>query len=259
MSRRSLGRSAMLLGVAGVSLAWWAGTDPRLTMRLDARTSEAVSAIVESAKREGVPTEPLIKKALEGASKRAAGETIIAVVRGYANDLRRAREALGPKSSEEEVKAGADALRAGVKMQELERLREAKAGQRFAVALDAMSYLVNRGVPADTASSALVRLVLASATDEQITALRADIERDIAGGMPSGLSTAARANGLEQVIAAADENGGAPGTALPSGRGSIGSAGLGVNAGAAVQGNAATGGVPNDGPKPSPRGKPKRP
>ncbi|MEP7345362.1 MAG: hypothetical protein ABI877_08845, partial [Gemmatimonadaceae bacterium] len=81
----------MIAGVFGVSIAWWQGTDPRLTMRLDARTRDAVSAIVDSALKDGVPTEPLIDRALEGASKRAEGSLIVTAVRSFARDLRRAR------------------------------------------------------------------------------------------------------------------------------------------------------------------------
>ena len=67
--------------------------DPRL-LRLDERTRAAVSAVVEGARREGLPTEPLIDKALEGASKRAPGPSIVNVVKSWVADLRRAREAL---------------------------------------------------------------------------------------------------------------------------------------------------------------------
>ena len=262
MSARG-GRLILTLAIAGASAAWWTGVDPRLAMRLDAKTSEAVAAIVDAARQEGIPTEPLINRALEGASKRAAGDVIVAVVRSWVGDLRRARQALGTSATEAEIDAGAKALRAGVRVQELQRLGQAKAGVRYAMALDVMSYVINRGVPPDTAARVVVSLVLASATDEQLTTLRADIERDIVGGTPAALAASARGMGLERVIAvaAATNNGGAPGAALPSGRGSIGGGGLPVNSVAgSVQGNAATGVAPGDGSRaPAPRGKPRKP
>jgi hypothetical protein len=232
-------------------------------MRLDAKTSQAVSAIVDAARSEGIPTESLIDKALEGASKRAAGDMIVAAVRGWMTDLRRSRQALGESASDAEVDAGAKALRAGVKVQDLQRLGQSKAGVRYAMALDVMSYVINLGVLPDTAARVVVSLVLASATDDQLNALRSDIQRDINGGIPAALAASARGIGLGATIAAAAaNNGGAPGAALPSGRGSIGGGGLPVNGNVAgsVQGSAAKGVAPGEGSRaPAPRGKPKKP
>ena len=260
--RRFLGRTAMITGVFGASIAWWQGTDPRLTLRLDARTRDAVSAIVDSALKDGVPTEALIDRALEGASKRAEGSLIVSAVRSFARDLRSARIALGPASSNAEVVAGAHALRSGVKVQELERLRQVRSGQRYALALDVMTFIINRGVPSDTASSVIVGLVLASATDEQISGLRVDVEHDIAGGVPPGLAVSSRGVGVERAVLAMGGDGGAPGAALPSGRGSIAPGGLPANGGVAgsVQGNATrAGATPGEASRPpAPRGKPKK-
>ena len=79
-------RHAMVRGVCAVlMLAEFAGAqggarDPRLETRLDPQTRAAVAAIVDSAKLVGLPVEPLIDKALEGASKRAPGARIISAV-----------------------------------------------------------------------------------------------------------------------------------------------------------------------------------
>lgn len=257
---RSLGRLGLVAGLFGASIAWWYGTDPRLDLRLDARTRDAVSAIVDSAKSDGVPTEPLIDRALEGASKHAAGPIIVNAVRLFARDLRRARTALGPASTDAEVVAGAHALRSGVKVQELERLRQVRAGQRYALALDVMTYIINRGVPTDTASSVIVSLVLASATDAQLTGLRDDVERDMSGGMPAGLAVTSRGLGVERaVLTAQGGDGGVPGAALPSNRGSIAPGGLPVSGVAgSLQGNATTATPGEAARPPAPRGKPKK-
>ena len=114
-------------------------SDPRLTNRLDRETRDAVDAIIESARKSGVPTEPLVDRALEGASKRATGSQIVSVVRGWADDLRKARQALGPGSPDAEVVAGAHALRNGVNVRQLERLRATRNGVRYAMALDVMN------------------------------------------------------------------------------------------------------------------------
>jgi hypothetical protein len=234
--------------------------DPRLANRLDERTREAVSSIIETARKNGVPTEPLINRALEGASKRAPGTVIVAVVKSWADDLRRARQALGPASPDADIIAGAYALRNGVKLQELERLRVAKTGVRYAVALDVLSYLVNRGVPPDTIAPLVVNLALASATDEQLVAFRQDVERDISGGVLASTAAAVRGQGLERQLAEASSNGGAPGSALPSVRGSTRAADPSVNpAVGPQQGNASVSGPSGEGARPAgPRGKPKK-
>ncbi|MBI1723182.1 MAG: hypothetical protein HYR48_04665, partial [Gemmatimonadetes bacterium] len=82
-----------------------AAQDPRLVGRLDAPTVAAVGAIIDSVRPLGVPADPLVNKALEGASKHAAGPRIVAAVRGLAAELARARTALGASSSEAELVA----------------------------------------------------------------------------------------------------------------------------------------------------------
>jgi len=257
---RSVARTALIL-TSALSLSAFISQfgDPRLTARLDKETRDAVDAILENAKKSGIPTEPLVDRALEGASKRASGSTIVSVVKGWADDLRRARVALGPGSPDAEVVAGAHALRSGVKLKELERLRTAKSGVRYAMALDVMNYLVNRGVPADTISPVIVNLVLASASEEQFAKLRQDVERDISGGMSGATAVTLRGQGIERQIAEASAaNGGAPGSALPSVRGTTRAADPALNPTAvgAVQGNNNVSGA-GDAPA-GPRGKPKK-
>lgn len=259
----TFGTSALVAGLLGASVAWSQPTDPRLVARLDARTRVAVASIVDSASHDGVPTEPLIDRALEGASKRADGQLIVNAVRLFARDLRRARLALGPTSTDAEVVAGAHALRGGVKVEDLERLRHVRAGQRYALALDVMTYVINRGVNPDTASSVLIGLVLASATDDQLVGFRVDVDRDIAGGVPASLAATARGVGIERAVLAAQAgDGGVPGAALPSGRGSIAPGGLPATGGVAgsVNGSAtAAGAATGEASRPpAPRGKPKK-
>jgi len=217
--RQLLHTGAVLIAVSALSAFSLRTDDPRL-LRLDERTRAAVSAVVDGARREGLPTEPLIDKALEGVSKRAPGPSIVNVVRSWVADLRRAREALGPSSSPADVQAGATALRAGFSPRELERLRDVRSGVRLAAALNTGSYLVNRGVPADTISSIIVRLALASATEDQLYSLRQDIERDISGGVSAVTAASLRGAGLEQQLRDRPQgNSGGPGSTLPSVRG----------------------------------------
>jgi hypothetical protein len=249
----------VFVGAAALTAFAWFGTDPRLNGRLDDRTRDAVSALIDEAKAEGLPTEPLIDKALEGASKRANGQIIVAVVKGLVTDLRRARVALGPASTARDIAAGADALRAGVQIGELERLRLARSTVRVSTALDMVSYLINKGVPADTIAPRVVSLVMAAASEEQLLMLRQDIERDISGGVAAGTAASLRGLGLAQVLAERSTNSGGPGAGLPSVRGQSRVADPLANPQAVgpVQGNANVSGA-GDGARPAgPRGKPK--
>ncbi|MGH2830167.1 MAG: hypothetical protein ACRDJM_06765, partial [Actinomycetota bacterium] len=93
--------------------------EARLERRLDPETRAAVNAIIDSARVAGLPVEPLVDRALEGASKHAAPTRIVAAVRMLAAELATARAALGPSSSPAEVDAAASALRAGVRPADL--------------------------------------------------------------------------------------------------------------------------------------------
>jgi hypothetical protein len=206
------------LAAAGFTVV---NSDERIERRVDARIRASVAAIADSLERDGFRPEPLIDYALEGTQKGGNPEVILAGVRKWAKDLRRARQLLGPNATHNDVNAGAKAIRAGVDERQLERLRVQRSGQRYASALHTMAYLISRGVPADTASTVLVNIALHEASDAQMRTLQDEIERDISGGMPPGASTVARALGLLNVIEAGrgGTDGVVPGAALPSTRG----------------------------------------
>ena len=267
---RPLVRRPLAVLLAAGLLAWTSvDVDPRLTSRLAPGIRDRVAAIIDSAARAGLETEPLIQKALEAQVKidadrgrRFTPDMIVRLVGSFRNDMLRAQAALGPQSTPQEVTAGAHALRAGVPVGQLERLREGKKGQRYAVALGSLTSLVlKHRDAADAAATAIVNLVLASATDEQISALAADIESDIQHGMPAGAAIMARAEGLERVIAAQVNDGGVPGAALPSARGTTRAADPAATGPVAAPAGSRVPGSAGDGPRPpAPRGRdPKRP
>jgi hypothetical protein len=196
-------------------------SDVRIETRVDARVRSSVAAIADSLQREGVTAELMIQSALEGTLKNADPQRILTVARKWATDLRRSRHLLGPNAKDDEVSAGAQAIRAGVDERHLTRIRESRKEQRFASALSMMPYIIGKGVPADTAANVLINVALASATDADIKTLQDEIERDINGGSPPGMSAVARASGLLDAISAGrgGTDGVVPGTALPSTRG----------------------------------------
>ncbi len=214
--------TAMTLAVFSAAGFTLAATDNRIEQRVDPRIRASVQAIVDSLQKEGVSPEPLVDYALEGTQKwKGNPQVILTGVRKWAQDLRRARQLLGPNAKAGEVEAGAKAIRAGVDESHLVRIRESRKEQRFASALSAMAYIIKRGVPADTAANVLINVALASASDADIKALQDEIDRDISGGTPPGMSAVAREQGLLDAISAGkgSTDGVVPGTALPSTRG----------------------------------------
>jgi len=177
--------------------------DPRLE-RLDAATRPVVAALIDSARTASLPTEPLVQRALEGATKGAAGDVIVAAVRRLAVDLGRAREALGSTASPAELGAGAAALRAGASQATLAELRHARR-EPLIVPLAVLADLVASGVPVDSAAAAVLSLA-GRARDADLVEFRRAVERDIALGAPPAAATAAAATATAQSV---DVNAGA--------------------------------------------------
>jgi hypothetical protein len=167
--------------------------DARLRERLDPETAVRVSAVLDSARAAGLPTRPLVSKALEGASKGAPGIRIVAAVSRLAGQLRVARDVLGP-ASEPELDAAASALILGVRRSDLAAVRTAREGERLTVPLAVLADLVAYGVPADAATQAVVRLASGTDEDEDLLDFRRDVERDIALGAPPAAAAAIRLN-----------------------------------------------------------------
>jgi hypothetical protein len=185
----------------------------RLAGRVDARTRTAVTALADSASAAGLPVEPLINKALEGASKGADGVRIVAAVRALSQDLSRARASLGRTAEPAELVAGAAALRAGVAPAFLERLRREQPSSSAVMPLAVMADLIARGVPADTAARAVIALARAGARESDLVAFRQSVERDIALGAPAGAAASVRVStaGGDRGVAAAPTPDASPG------------------------------------------------
>jgi hypothetical protein len=155
--------------------------EPRLAGRLPEAVRAQVDTLLDAARAAGLPAEPLVDRALEGASKRADGARIVAAVRRLSGELATARDALGLASLPAELTAGASALRAGARPEDLRRLRVLRGQQPVTVAAAVLADLVAVGVPPDTAAAAVI--ALARTTDDvAYLAFRRSIERDVALG-----------------------------------------------------------------------------
>jgi hypothetical protein len=187
---------AIATAILPASIACAAAIDSRLTGRLDPETAAAVGAIVDTARSKGLPTDPLVARALEGASRHAPGPRIVAAVSGLSEALEASREALGPASSDAELIAGATALAAGVSADTLVSLRTARRKASLLVPLVVLTDLVTRGVPVETASSAVVAASRTRARDADLMRLRQRIDQDIRAGAPPGSATIQRTRKL---------------------------------------------------------------
>src|SRR5881296_3775578 len=181
--------------------------DPRLA-RLDTATRSLVAVAIDSARAAGLPTEPLVQRALEGATKGAPGPLIVSAVQRLAADLGRARAVLGAGATPPELEAGAAALRAGAGPAVLAQLRRSRR-QTITVPLAVLTDLVASGVPVDSAAAAVLALA-ARARDADLVEFRRAVERDIALGAPPTAATAAAAAAadarISQLNAGAREN-----------------------------------------------------
>lgn len=148
--------------------------------------------IIDSARKMGLPTTRLESKALQGIAKRAMDRQILAAVRNEFRALAEARTALGPKASDDELSAGASALRAGITATELSNLSRARQG-RLTVPLVVLVDLVSRMVPRDTAYQTIFSLYRAGAGDEDFNGLWRGVERDIVSGTDPGVALLNRA------------------------------------------------------------------
>ena len=172
---------ATLVTLAAIAPALSAqGNDP-LT-KLDSASRRVVQALVDSAKAEGLPDQPLVSKAQEGVSKHAAGALIARVVRTVFLSLREARAVLGERANRDELTAGAAALQAGIPATAIIDLRQAGHGKSITVPLVVMADLVSRGVPRDTASRAILQLWMQGAGEADLMGLSQSVGQDILSG-----------------------------------------------------------------------------
>ncbi|MGI8620161.1 MAG: hypothetical protein ACR2L6_13890 [Gemmatimonadaceae bacterium] len=210
---RSFARGLALLCAVVVVASPAAAQDARLSARLDARTAAAVTRVLDSARTQALPTEPLVQKALQGAAKRAASERILTAVRELRAELSLARGSLGARSTEAELVAGAGALHAGIPAAVLTRVRSVRGNRSVTVAIGTLADLVARGVPVDGAVSAILALAGRGAADAEIVAFSSQVGRDITAGAPPAVAAKVRAGGANAQGAGPVTTPGRPGNA----------------------------------------------
>jgi hypothetical protein len=213
MARPGLGPLIIALGLVALAPRSSSAQEPRLVGRLPAAVRAQVDSLLDAARAAGLPTEPLVDRALEGAAKGAPPERILVAVTRLRDELRQARSSLGAEASPAELAAGASALRAGASSEDLARLRELRMGQPLTMVAAVLADLVSAGVPSDTAIAA-VFLLARDAADADYVSFRRNVQRDIALGASPAAALGVRLRAATE-MADAPAQGGQTGTGVP--------------------------------------------
>ncbi|HEU4720481.1 MAG TPA: hypothetical protein VFS59_03900 [Gemmatimonadaceae bacterium] len=178
--------------------------DPRIGNRLDAPTRKALTALVDSAKAQGIPVEPLMEKVYQGLAMGADGARIVTAVRSLTLEMANAQRALGTVATADELKAAASAVHAGVPAVELGKMKK-QSGLRRSLTLPftVLADIVSRGVPVQTAVNAIRSLVGAGARDRDISEFQRNVQVDVEKGAPPAAAAETRAKGAVTTTPAA--------------------------------------------------------
>jgi hypothetical protein len=192
------------------------GRTSRLQGRLDDATAAAVMRVVDSARTYGLPVDPIVDKALEGATKKAPSARIQAAVSSLLVHLVIARDALAPNPSPRDIAAGADALAYGATRDALRTMRAIRPNESVAVPLGVLTQLVASGIPIARATRVVADLLRRGARDEQLIALNDDVRSYVAAGAAPEVALDVRMRGLNAVLPAAGAATGDAGLSSPT-------------------------------------------
>ena len=194
--RMRTARSLLAVLLVGSSFRSTEAQDPRLSNRLDAPTRKALSAIVDSARAQGIPVEPLMEKVYQGLAMGADGTRIVVAVRSLTFEMGNAHRVLGAVATTDELKAAASAVHAGVPAVELGKMKK-QSGLRRSLTLPftVLADIVSRGVPVAAATNAIKSLVGAGAKDKDISDFQRNVSVDIEKGAPPAAAAETRAKG----------------------------------------------------------------
>lgn len=150
--------------------------------RFDSATAVGLRELLDSAVEQGIPTGPLIDRALEGAARKRSGAEILKVVRMHATALLIARDALGDKAPVDELDAGARALRAGIDAKTLADVRAARPNSSVVLPLVVLTDIVSRGVPQSTARDAVTAIARMPRSDDALSGLQLTVAKNAVRG-----------------------------------------------------------------------------
>jgi hypothetical protein len=191
------GRGFITFTLLGAALAQAGAQDPRIGTRLDAPSRAAIRALVDSARAQGLPIEPLMEKVDEGTAKGADGPRIVAAVRSLTLEMASAHRALGTVASADEIKAAASAMHAGVPAVELGKMKKQSGLRRsLTMPFTVLADIVSRGVPVEAGVNAIRSLVGAGAKDADLSKFQRNVSVDIEQGAPPAAAAETRAKAV---------------------------------------------------------------
>jgi hypothetical protein len=169
---------ALLAASGGPLMAQETARD-RAREALPAQVFESLDALATQAANEGIPSEPLFNKALEGIAKRVPSDRLLPAITRYAGQLRQAREAFGDAGTGPLLVAGADALQRGVEVEVLQRLgqREGDSPGPSPMAVLVLADLVEAGVPAERALGVLREAMRMRTAEQQMLGITAQVRQ----------------------------------------------------------------------------------
>jgi len=186
--------TVMVTGVLLTAATAGAQADPSARLRevLPADVAQQVLATIAAARAHELPARALEQRALKFAAKGVEPKLIAGSIAEQAKRMEKAKDALddarGRKLSDDEIEAGAEALRQGVDGTDVSELaKSAPSGRSLAVPLFVIGSLVDRGLPSDEALQRVLERLQARASDTEL-------ER-IAGNRPADAGIGNRAEG----------------------------------------------------------------
>lgn len=150
--------------------------------RFDTLTAFVLQQVLDSAAAKGLPTAPLINRALEGAAKRVNGARILQVVRAHALALEQSRDALGSTATLDELEAGATAIRAGIDVGTLKAVRAARPIGAAVLPLVVLTDVTARGVPQADARNAVTTISRMPNSDDALRGLQNTVAKNAGRG-----------------------------------------------------------------------------
>jgi hypothetical protein len=177
-------RLAWTVGAMVLLLSVSASAQTALEDRLDTPTLLAVRDVMARAEANGIASEILRNKALEGAGKGADGPRIVQAVERLYERLLTVRGALGDAATPAEQLAGAALLDLGVDAEAIVQVRRTAPERQATSALVGLAFLVQRGVPPDRSVSLVREMLEARVSDADFVAFQRLVDQDVRAGMP---------------------------------------------------------------------------
>ena len=159
----------------------------QLEGRVSPEVQRAVRGIAADAAARGLPVDPLVQKAIEGAAKGVLADRVIAAVRALAGRLGEAREAVRAGGvaapSGDVVEGGADALNAGISGRQVSDLvRVSQPPYDPALTLQVAATLAALGVPPKQALELVQGMISAGRSPSDLLGLPGQVQAGVANG-----------------------------------------------------------------------------